>query len=49
MEALKKFACHAGIAFQIKDDLLDVEGDQPYSGNRLAKMLKTTTLLLCQS
>lgn len=26
--ALKKFACHAGIAFQIKDDLLDVEGDQ---------------------
>ena len=27
MEALKKFAYHAGIAFQIKDDLLDVEGD----------------------
>lgn len=26
MEALKKFAKHAGIAFQIKDDLLDVEG-----------------------
>ncbi|RQW13525.1 hypothetical protein EH198_03650 [Paenibacillus rhizophilus] len=25
--ALKKFAYHAGIAFQIKDDLLDVEGD----------------------
>lgn len=24
---LKKFARHAGIAFQIKDDLLDVEGD----------------------
>ncbi|EKN70676.1 geranyltranstransferase (farnesyl-diphosphate synthase) [Neobacillus bataviensis LMG 21833] len=27
MEALKKFARHAGIAFQIRDDLLDVEGD----------------------
>ena len=27
MEALKQFAYHAGIAFQIKDDLLDVEGD----------------------
>lgn len=25
--ALKQFARHAGIAFQIKDDLLDVEGD----------------------
>lgn len=27
MEALKKFAFHSGIAFQIKDDLLDVEGE----------------------
>jgi geranylgeranyl pyrophosphate synthase len=27
MDALKRFARHAGIAFQIKDDLLDVEGD----------------------
>ncbi|WP_462408787.1 polyprenyl synthetase family protein [Neobacillus sp. Marseille-QA0830] len=26
MDSLKKFARHAGIAFQIKDDLLDVEG-----------------------
>ncbi|MFC4022250.1 polyprenyl synthetase family protein [Oceanobacillus longus] len=27
IEALKTFAYHAGIAFQIKDDLLDVEGN----------------------
>jgi geranylgeranyl pyrophosphate synthase len=27
ISALKKFAYHAGIAFQIRDDLLDVEGD----------------------
>ncbi|MEH7110544.1 polyprenyl synthetase family protein, partial [Bacillus sp. JJ1764] len=27
MDSLKKFARHAGIAFQIKDDLLDVEGE----------------------
>ncbi|KKI89063.1 geranyl transferase [Bacillus sp. SA1-12] len=27
ISVLKKFAYHAGIAFQIKDDLLDVEGD----------------------
>lgn len=33
MEALKTFAHHAGIAFQIKDDLLDVDGDV----NRLGK------------
>lgn len=27
LDALKKYAYHAGIAFQIKDDLLDKEGD----------------------
>lgn len=28
ISVLKKYAYHAGIAFQIKDDLLDAEGDQ---------------------
>ncbi|WP_180960223.1 polyprenyl synthetase family protein [Neobacillus cucumis] len=37
MEALKKFAYHAGIAFQIKDDLLDVEGDPSIIGKPLYK------------
>ncbi|MGW7159198.1 polyprenyl synthetase family protein [Paenibacillus taichungensis] len=30
--SLKKFAYHAGIAFQIKDDLLDLEGDYQVLG-----------------
>jgi geranylgeranyl pyrophosphate synthase len=37
MEALKKFAYHAGIAFQIKDDLLDVEGDLSLLGKSIGK------------
>ena len=37
MEALKKFARHAGIAFQIKDDLLDVEGDTAILGKNSGK------------
>ncbi|MFJ7724973.1 polyprenyl synthetase family protein [Neobacillus sp. NPDC097160] len=37
MEALKKFARHAGIAFQIKDDLLDVEGDLLLMGKPIGK------------
>ncbi len=37
MEALKVFARHAGIAFQIKDDLLDVEGDQNVLGKPIGK------------
>ena len=32
MKALKQFAYHAGIAFQIKDDLLDAEGDEETLG-----------------
>ncbi|MCT2534474.1 polyprenyl synthetase family protein [Aquibacillus koreensis] len=32
IKAWKTFAYHAGIAFQIKDDLLDVEGDQQTLG-----------------
>ncbi len=37
MNALKKFAYHAGIAFQIKDDLLDAEGDQVLLGKPIGK------------
>ena len=37
MEALKKFAYHAGIAFQIKDDLLDVEGNLDLLGKPIGK------------
>lgn len=35
--ALKKFAYHAGIFFQIKDDLLDVEGDLLLLGKPVGK------------
>ena len=35
MNALKKYARHSGIAFQIKDDLLDVEGDQVLLGKSI--------------
>ncbi len=37
MEALKTFAHHSGIAFQIKDDLLDVEGDVIVLGKPVGK------------
>jgi geranylgeranyl pyrophosphate synthase len=37
MEALKKYAHHAGIAFQIKDDLLDVEGVPIILGKPIGK------------
>jgi geranylgeranyl pyrophosphate synthase len=37
MDALKKFAFHAGIAFQIKDDLLDVEGDLDILGKPIGQ------------
>ncbi|WP_078597066.1 polyprenyl synthetase family protein [Evansella clarkii] len=33
--SLKKYAYHIGIAFQIKDDLLDVEGDEEKLGKRV--------------
>ncbi|MDS0525140.1 polyprenyl synthetase family protein [Clostridium sp. SHJSY1] len=37
IEALKKFAYNAGIAFQIKDDLLDVEGNSEVLGKVIGR------------
>ena len=37
IKALKKYAYHAGIAFQMKDDLLDVEGDAELTGKQIGK------------
>ncbi|MBM7654648.1 polyprenyl synthetase family protein [Neobacillus cucumis] len=37
MGALRKFAYHAGIAFQIKDDVLDVEGEFKSIGKSIGK------------
>ncbi|MDR4886133.1 polyprenyl synthetase family protein [Fredinandcohnia sp. QZ13] len=37
IEALKRFAYHGGIAFQIKDDLLDVEGTIDLLGKSVGK------------
>jgi len=37
VQSLKKFARHAGIAFQIKDDLLDVEGNWVLLGKETGK------------
>lgn len=37
VEALKKYAYHAGIAFQIKDDLLDVEGNLDVIGKPIGQ------------
>lgn len=37
IQALKKYAYHTGIAFQIKDDLLDVEGELSKLGKSIGK------------
>lgn len=37
INTLKKFACHAGNAFQIKDDLLDAEGNMNLLGKPVGK------------
>lgn len=43
IESLKKFACSAGIVFQIKDDLLDVEGDSKLLGKQIGKDAENNT------
>lgn len=37
IEVLKKFSYHSGIAFQIKDDLLDIEGEEDLTGKDIGK------------
>ena len=36
-QSLADFAQHLGLAFQIRDDILDVEGDEDVTGKRLQK------------
>ncbi|WP_127531365.1 polyprenyl synthetase family protein [Paenibacillus kobensis] len=40
---LKRYAYHAGIAFQIKDDLLDAEGDEQLMGKPVGKDAENNT------
>ena len=42
--ALRKFAHHIGIAFQIKDDILDITGDQEIIGKPLGSDQKSNKL-----
>lgn len=43
IDSLKKFAYHAGIAFQIKDDLLDREGDMQSLGKPTRQDVENNT------
>lgn len=43
IEGLKRFARHAGIAFQIKDDLLDVQGDLFLLGKPIGKDVENSS------
>ncbi len=43
MDVFRKISYHAGIAFQIKDDLLDVEGDRELLGKPIHKDARNNT------
>lgn len=47
LKALSKYGTHIGLAFQMKDDLLDLEGDEEVVGKRLRKDKGKQTLPFC--
>ncbi|MDD4237664.1 MAG: polyprenyl synthetase family protein [Desulfotomaculaceae bacterium] len=46
LRALERYGCFMGISFQIKDDLLDFQGDEKHLGKPVAQDLKQGVLTL---